>query len=300
MYVDYGNISRTPPNFLLLNATSRKESSHVCITPKTDNFAKLGTPEKIWTIPAIHGDITALTSIHDRIMAHFRLGDRVLYHGNYTGYGDHSAACIDEVLTFRRMVLSTQGVLPSDFVYLKGAQEEIWQKLLQLQFAPDPTGVLLWMLGNGLSNTLYSYGISPHDGIEACRAGVMSITKWIAKIRAAVRCHAGHETFSNIQKRAAFTDESAAYPMLFVNAGLDVNKTIHEQGDNLWWAGREFDQISEAYAPFAKVVRGYDPQHKGLYLNCITATVDDGCGFGGSLISVGFDADGKAAQILET
>jgi hypothetical protein len=36
-----------------------------------------------------------------------------------------------------------------------------------------------------------------------------------------------------------------------------------------------------------------------MLLNCITATVDDGCGFGGKLISVGFDADGHAYKILE-
>ncbi len=263
-------------------------------------FTSLGRPEKIWTIPAIHGDIAALTKIHDGLLSRFQLGDRIVYHGNYTGYGDHSDACIDEILTFRRMVLSIPGVRPSDFVYLKGGQEEIWSKLYQLPFAPDPTQVLLWMLGNGLSKTLYSYGISPHDGIEACRYGVMGVTKWVAKAREAVRRHAGHEIFANQLRCAAHTDEGSAYPMLFVHAGLNSALPLHSQREELWWATEEFDAIQSAYAPFQKVVRGYDPQHRGLYLNCITATVDDACGFGGRLVSVGLQADGSLAEILES
>lgn len=263
-------------------------------------FTSLGRPEKIWTVPAIHGDIEALTKIHDALLTRFQVGDRIVYHGNYTGYGDHSVACINEILTFRRMVLSIPGVRPSDFVYLKGGQEEIWSTLFQLPFAPDPTNVLLWMLGNGLSKTLYSYGISPHDGIEACRYGVMGVTKWTGKIRHAVRQHAGHETFANQLRSAAFTDKESAYPMLFVHAGLDAAKPLHSQREELWWASDEFDAIESAYAPFEKVVRGYDPQHRGLYLNCITATVDDGCGFGGKLISVGLHQDGSVAEILES
>lgn len=271
----------------------------MCKTSKSNSFASLGIPEKIWTIPAIHGELNALLSIHDGIFQHFKTGDKIVYHGNYTGYGQQSAECIDEILTFRRMILSLPGVRPSDIIYLKGAQEEIWQKLYQLAFAPNPTDVFLWMLGNGLTNTLYSYGLSPHDGIEACRAGVLGINKWIAKVRAAIRCHAGHETFAMHQQCAAFTDQDTEYPMLFVNAGLNANKDLHDQGDNLWWASDAFDKIEHAYSPFTKVVRGFDPAHKGLYINCITATVDDGCGFGGPLVSVGFDPDGTASTILE-
>lgn len=259
----------------------------------------MGRPNRIWTIPAVHGDLRALMAVHDGIMAKFKPGDRILYHGNYTGYGEQSAECITEILAFRRMVLSIQGVKPSDFVYLRGRQEEIWQKLLQLQFAPDPTNVLLWMLGNGVSSTLYSYGISPHDGIEACRYGIMDITRWTNKIREAVRRHAGHEIFTNQLKRAAHTQaEDNPYPMLFVHAGLKAEYSLEDQGDHLWWGAHEFDRIQSAYKPYEKVVRGFDPEHRGMHINCITATVDDGCGFGGKLVSVGFEADGAVAGIL--
>ena len=269
---------------------------------KTQNnaFAALGKPQRIWTVPAVHGDLPSLIKIHDALLERFKVGDRIVYHGNYTGYGEQSSACIDELLTFRRMVLSIPGVLPEDFSYLKGLQEEIWQELMCLPFAPEPSNNLLWMLGNGLSNTLYSYGLSPHDGIEACRTGAVGVTRWVNSVREAIRSHAGHSTFINQLQRAAFTDEDNAYPMLFVNAGLTPSKSLHDQGDDLWWAADAFDQIEQAYAPFEKVVRGFDPHQKGLHINGITATVDAGCGFGGQLVSVGFEQAGDVLEVLES
>jgi hypothetical protein len=98
----------------------------------------MGRPRTVWSIPAIHGDLGALTRLHDALFERIKPGDRIVYHGNYTGYGEQSAACVDEILTFRRMVLAMPGMICSDFIYLRGQQEQMWQKLLQLQFAPDP------------------------------------------------------------------------------------------------------------------------------------------------------------------
>ena len=294
--LDSGNSSHLPFGFSIAieNLTSvYTQQGYI------DSHAQIGTPRRIWTVPAIHGHIDELTRLHDHILEHIKPGDRIVYHGNYTGYGEHSIACINEILAFRRMVLAMPGMVPDDFVYLRGQQEQIWEKLLQLQFAPDPVNVLLWMLGNGLTNTLYDYDISPHDGIEACKGGIMQITKWTNSIRKALRSQPGHEIFMTQMKRMAFTDQDGPYPMLFVHAGLKPCHSLHDQGDHLWWSPEEFESINQAYKPFEKVVRGFDPDHGGLNLNCITATVDDGCGFGGKLVSVGFEPDGSASHILE-
>lgn len=248
---------------------------------------------------AIHGETDHLIALHDAILERFRPGDRLVYLGNYTGYGDNSAACVDEILTFRRLLLSLPGMAPDDLIYLRGAQEEMWQKLLQLQFAPDPASVLLWMLGNGLSNTLYSYGLSPHDGIEACQSGIMSLTKWTNTIRECVRAQPGHEVFGTHLTRAAYTPETENYPILFVHAGIDVRRGLDDQGDRLWWYNGDFTNIDTPYEPFRKVVRGYDHEHGGVKLNCVTATIDGGCGFGGSLVCAGFDQGGGIFELLE-
>ncbi len=214
------------------------------------------------------------------------------------GYGTQSCAVIDEILTFRRAVLARPGMIPSDFIYLRGAQEEMWQKLIQLQFCPDPSNTLLWMLGNGLNNTLYAYGLSSHDGAEACRQGMVSISAWTKEIRSTIKAHKGHDIFSAQLVRAAFTPKSSAYPMLFVNTGIDTNKHLTEQGDSFWWASNKFDHIDRAYAPFEKIIRGYDPNHNGVDFNCVKATIDGGCGFGGSLVCAVFNNDGSVLDTL--
>ena len=267
---------------------------------KDSRFTDLGRPQRVWAISAIHGEVGKLTTIHDAILEHIKPGDRIVYLGNYTGFGEYGAAAVDELLTFRRLVLSMRSMIASDIVYLRGGQEEMWQKLLQLQFAPDPTSVLIWMLGNGLSNTLYSYGLCPHDGIEACSHGVMQLTKWTSTIREAVRAQPGHEIFGTQLVRAAFTCTEAEYPMLFVHAGLNDQKPLEEQGDHFWWAGEQFKRIEHVYAPFQKVVRGYDPDHAGIKTNCVTATIDGGAGFGGTLTCAGFTQDGDIVEVFET
>ncbi len=262
-------------------------------------FASLGKPNRIWAVPAIHSAVERLLPLHDAILEHIRPGDRIVYHGNYTGYGVHAVETVEEILMFRRLVLSMPGMVPSDFTYLRGTQEEMMQKLLQLQFAPNPSDVLLWMLGNGFSSTLKSYDICQHDGIEACRLGIMALTKWTNCVRQKIRAHAGHETFMNQMQRGAFTDEDSEGPLLFIHAGLNAHKPLYEQGDSLWWDGETFDSIQEAYRPFDKVVRGYDPAHRGMKMNCVTATIDDGCGFGGQLVCAGFEQDGQVSAIFE-
>lgn len=272
----------------------------MCHPDSQAGFVNLGNPTQIWAIPAIHSAVEDLTPLHDTILSNIKAGDRVVYLGNYTGFGDAAIDTVNEILAFRRLVLSIPGMLPSDIVYLKGMQEEMWHKLLQLQFASNPTDVLLWMLGNGLSATLDDYGICPHNGIEACRRGIMDITRWTQQIRAKIREQAGHETFMTSQYRAAYTcTDKHASPLLFVHAGLNVGKPLHEQGDSLWWESQNFEAINTPYAPFQKVVRGYDPAHKGMNINCVTATIDDGCGFGGNLVCAGFGADGQVGEILQ-
>lgn len=268
-------------------------------TRHDSRFTELGNADRIFAISAIHGDIERLTHLHDQIYPHITPGDRVLYTGNYIGYGAHSHYVLDEILAFRRAILAKPGIIPTDLVYLRGAQEEMWQKLLQLQFAPDPTKAFTWMLGNGLSNTLSAYGLCPHDGIEACNQGMIGITNWTNDIRDKFKKQPGHETFSNQLVRAAFTAQESDYPMLFVNAGIDTSKPLERQGDNFWWAHERFEQIDAAYKPFEKIIRGYDPAHKGINHNCVKATIDGGCGFGGTLVCSAFSADGDVIDMVE-
>jgi serine/threonine protein phosphatase 1 len=237
--------------------------------------------------------------MHDTLWQKFMPGDRIIYLGNYIGYGSDPCGTIDELLIFRRAVLSIPGVLAKDLVYLRGAQEEIWQKLLLLHFSPNPVELLLWMLSRGLSSTLASYGICHHEGIIAAQEGVMPLTRWTSSIREAIRSHPGHETFGTQLKRAAFISEESDAPILFVNSGINPELSLEEQGDNFWWSDNDFNKIIEPYGQFNKVIRGFDPKHRGMNINCVTATIDGGCGFGGPLVCAGFNNNSEIFEFLE-
>ena len=271
----------------------------MCTKASDIRFSKLGAPRRVWSVSAIHGELDKLYAIHDAILERLRAGDRIVYLGNYTGYGKYSRETVDEILTFRRLALSTQGVIPSDIIYLRGRQEDMWQKILQLQFTNKPEQTLGTMLEQGFSETLASYGVNAHDGMIACKSGVLALTRWTNKIREALRKNPGHDIFMTQWKRAAYTTVNGSNSLLFVNAGIDPALPLEDQGDSLWWSGDEFNQITQAYAPFEKVIRGYDPTGTGVRINCVTASLDGGCGFGGPLVCAGMDPKGKILELLQ-
>ncbi len=432
--------------------------------------------KRIWAVPSIHAQIGQLQIIHDMIFDRFMPGDRIVYMGNYTGYAPHAVETVNEILSFRRCILSLGGVKPTDIVYLRGAQEEMMQKLVQVQFAPNPRLVIEWMLGNGIAQTLESYGVCVSTLTRTAGEGVVQLAKWTGYLRNMVRRHAGHEIFSGQYRRAAYQScahavaapspqqtsshrphsalpalsrpaqlsapathaartamedglpvlsheaameaagraselyttqfpplaryerpaqeqavsyaagtpayaqdqdygsqspdgasspyeahsygahsvtrhgngnamgssgdagwtsrssqengynghdtanahthahntlppetaaqdhsEAGAFcaPFLFVSAGIDFTKPLEDQGDVLWWGKDNFSQQNRPYLPFQKVFRGFDPLRKGVHLNCVTATLDNNCGFGGRLICAGIDNNGDIFDIYQ-
>lgn len=263
-------------------------------------FASLGNPSALWTIASIHGDLERLSTLHEAIAERFEPGQRIVYFGNYTGYNIESAEVIDEILAFRQRLTALPGVKNDDIIYLRGAQEDMWARLLQLQFYARPLELFLWMLNNGMAHTLQAYGINPHEGLSAARDGVISLTRWTNGIRQQLREYPGHELFMRQQRRAAYTVlPGGRYPLLFVNAGLDPTRPLQAQDDALCWGGDSFTDMTAPYDPFEKVVRGYDPQRGGVYVNCVTASFDGGCGFGGHLVGANLRADGELLELLQ-
>ena len=267
---------------------------------KTDiRFTALGAPRRVWAVSAIHGELEKLYALHDAILERMQAGDRIVYLGNYTGYGTQSRETVDEILTFRRLALSQPGVMPTDITYLRGRQEDMWQKLLQLQFVNKPELALTDMLEKGLAATLESYGLRADDGMRACKEGVLALTRWTMKIRDAIRRNPGHDIFLTQQKRAAYTTVDGRHPLLFVHAGIDPMLPLDMQNERLWDSGEDFAAITQAYAPFEKVIRGYDPNHEGVRINCVTASLDGGSGFGGDLVAARMDGQGRMLELLQ-
>src|SRR6267378_4068841 len=170
-------------------------------------FARLRAAQRVWAIAVIDGEALRLAQLHDSISERFREGDRVVYLGNYLGHGGAVLATIDELLDFRRRVLGRQRGFGCDVVFLRGAQEEMWQKLLQLQFAPNPSEVLQWMLRAGMEATVRAYGGDLRQGFAASRDGPRAITRWTGSLRTAMNAAPGHTMLFSALRHAAFTEE---------------------------------------------------------------------------------------------
>lgn len=268
----------------------------------TGKFAALGHPRRIWVVSSIHGEVDKLRVLHDEIGRLFQPGDRLIYLGNFLGVGPDVLATVDELLDFRRALIAMPGMLASDVVYLRGGQEEMWSKLLQIQFAPNPVEVMNWMLRQGAEVTLHAYRGNPQQGLSAARDGVMAMTRWTSLLRAEIRTRPGHETLYSSLKRAAFTGDGAQTThggLLFVNAGLDYNKPLASQGDSFWWGAASWGSIVRPYGVFSKVIRGYDPAHGGSSMTTHTLTIDGGCGFGGSLMGACLTSSGEVIDVIE-
>lgn len=259
-------------------------------------YARLVRAGRVWAIASIHSEADRLAGLHAQLGVRLAAGDRIVYLGNYLGHGRRVVETLDALLAFRRAVLAQRNAFIGDIAFLRGSQEEMWQKLLQLQFAPNPREVLQWMLDHGVGATLRAYGIDPAQGQAACRDGAVSITRWTAALRSAIDARSGHRQLLTALRRAAFTDDGS---LLFVHAGIDPGKPLDLQGDVFWWGGANILDLAAPYAGFRRVVRGYDRRHGGCVEGTYAASLDGGCGFGGPLLAACFTPDGSIVDHIE-
>lgn len=264
--------------------------------PESEVFARLIRPARIWAVAAIHGEAARLAALHARLAPRLGKGDRLVYLGGYLGYGPDVAGTMDALLGFRRLFLARRLAFLDDIVFLRGSQEEMWQKLLQLQFAANPRDVMQWMLDHGVGATLEAYGSDPRLALAAARNGPLALTRWTASLRAAIDARPGHRLLLTRLKRAAFTEDGG---LLFVHAGIDPGKPLDLQGDVLWWGGADILGLEAPFGQFRRVVRGYDRQRQGLRESRYAASLDGGSGLGGSLLAACFAPDGSLIQSLQ-
>jgi serine/threonine protein phosphatase 1 len=264
-------------------------------------FARLRGAKRVWAVSSIHGEADRLVGLHDQLGQAWRAGDRLVYLGNYLGRGPQIRRTIDEVLRFRLAVLSQPNAFACDVAFLRGSQEEMWQKSLQLQFAVSPRDVLQWMLDQGLAATLAAYECDPQQGLIACREGPSAITRWTGTVRSRLHACPGHDHFFSALRRAAYTDaaHSDSGALLFVHSGLDPSRPLDAQGDQFWWGGSKLLDLAEPYAGFRRVIRGFDRKHAGLVTAAHVTSLDAGCGFGGELLAVCFAPDGSVTETLK-
>jgi serine/threonine protein phosphatase 1 len=259
-------------------------------------FAQFRNVLRVWAIAAVHGTAPRLARLHDAISDSFQEGDRLVYLGNYIGYGDTILETVDELLDFRRRVLGSRYGCCCDVVFLRGAQEEMWQKLLQLQFAPNPGEVLQWMVRAGMEATVRAYGGDLRQGFAAARDGPRSITRWTGALRQAMNAAPGHTALFSALRHAAFTADQG---MLFVAAAVDPSRPLAAQGDAFWWGNDDILALNTSFAGFRRVIRGIDREQRGFAEREFSVSLDGGEGRPGRLLAACFSADGKVIKLEE-
>jgi serine/threonine protein phosphatase 1 len=259
-------------------------------------FARLRDARRVWAIAAINGAAQRLVRLHDLISERFQEGDRVVYLGNYLGHGGAVLAVIDELLDFRRRVLGRRHGFACDVVFLRGAQEEMWQKMLQLQFAPNPSEVLQWMVQAGMAATILAYGGNLREGLAASRDGPRAITRWTGALRGAMNAAPGHTALFSQLRHAAFTRERG---LLFIHAAIDPFRPLAAQGDTFWWGRDDILKLEASFEGFRRVIRGVDRERRGIVEREFAVSVDGGAQHGGPLIAVSLGLDGAVLDILK-
>lgn len=264
--------------------------------PEPSTFATLHNAKRVWAVASIHGEAARLSAIHDQIAERFEPGDRLVYLGNFLGHGKTIRATLDHLLSFRRALLAEPGMLACNIVFLRGAQEEMWAKLIQIHLALNPGEVLEWMFERGLRATLEAYGGNASHGLVGARDGAVELARWTGEMRDAMQSHPGHSRLMSALRQAAFTEDGS---LLFVNAGIEAARPLDTQGDSLWW-GDGFDKITEPYNGFKMIVRGYDRKKRGVRITAHTASLDGGCGDGGGPLQAAcFDMSGACIEQIE-
>jgi len=229
-------------------------------------IARLHSEGRIWALGALLGDDAALEALARALLPRWRPGDRLVVLGNMLGPNGDPARTLDRLLLLRRRLMAAN--LGCSVVFLRGAQEEMWQKALSLQFALTPLDVLDWMLGRGLTATIGAYGASVAEGRIACRNGPLEIARWTRSLRERQAAHAGHPELLNSLNRAMLGANGA---MVLSAAGVDANRPLDEQADAFWWNGQSDAALDAALAcaaaadwrSVARLVRGTGPATRG-------------------------------------
>ncbi len=225
---------------------------------KISNFIELKESNKIWAIGSIHSNLSSFSSIKKYILENFEAKDKLIFLGNVIGLGDHSKETLSSVIDLRFNLMSKFKLKPESIVFLRGAQEEMFSKLLQLQLAPNPAEIVEWMFDHGVNKTIKSYGFPENEVKNIASSGTIKISKWTINLNKVLQTYPGHFEYFLHLKHAAY---SHTKKILFVNRGVDITRPLSAQNDCFWWGFQNFSKINQPYKSFLRIVRGYESAH---------------------------------------
>ena len=148
----------------------------------SSKFAQFESSNNIWAIGSIHSHLKSFEKIKKHIEENFIQNDKIVFLGNVIGVGEFAKETLSSVIDMRFNLMSNFYLNPQDIVFLRGAQEEMFLKLLQLQIAPNPQDIISWMFEHGVNKTIESYGFSKDEVQSISSQGTIAISKWTTKL----------------------------------------------------------------------------------------------------------------------
>ena len=254
----------------------------------------LGSFERVWVIGAVRGKADSFENVCKQIVSKRNILDRLVFTGNLIGNNknkiNESKKVIDIALKLRTIFMSNSSFDVNDIVFLRGCYEELLDKSRELHMSPNPLELVEWMYSKGLDQILESYSISSSLLFHAAREGAVALSKASVEINRSIDNNIGHSKYLSSLKRLAYNEEKT---LLFVSAGLSKDRPLEAQSDELWWGGG-FSNLDEPYREMSRLIRGFDPNGKGLASGKFGVTLDGG---DDQVFASLFQRDG---QLLET
>lgn len=263
--------------------------------PYSKQFTRLDPPHSVWAIGSVRGEADRLKQLHSLLESRLGVGDKLVYLGNILGKGGGVLEAVGEVVSFRKRFVAHQNGDSSGWVTLRGRQEALFEHLMRLDVAMNPVGMMVWALDQGARRAVAAYSGDPQEGVAAAAIGPAAIREWTEKLAARLAAVPGHTEYFENLKHAAFTSNNN---IVFVHAGLLADRPLDAQGDALWWNSDSFSAAKKPYYATQKIVRGYDPEFRGIVETKYSLSVDGGCGQGGKLYAVKLDATGSVIDVV--
>ena len=159
---------------------------------KDNKFIEISNAKRIWAVGSIHSNLNSIQLLKKFIYENFKKDDRLVILGNIIGLGNNAKETLSKILELRFDLMAKHKLGPNDIIFLRGAQEEMFNKLLQLQIAPNPEEIIRWLFEHGVDKTLESYGYSSKEAIKIASSGTLNITKWTTQLNNTVKKISGH------------------------------------------------------------------------------------------------------------
>ncbi len=228
---------------------------------KENNFIEITKSKKIWAIGSIHSRLDAFNNLKKFILENFEENDYLVFLGNIIGVGQSSKETLTSAIDLRNKLMAKFAIKSKKIIFLRGAQEEMLLKLLQLHTAPNPQDIVLWMLDHGVDATIQSYGFEVQELKMVAAQGTLAISKWTKKLNQMLIKTLGHKEYFNHLKHAAYSESKR---ILFLNRGVDISRPLSAQNDCFWWGYQNFSSLNKPYGSFIRIVRGYKSSEKNV------------------------------------